>query len=164
MTLQEILEAMINQEENWEATSNADKEQIREILGDKVDSYKHIISLCDAEEARLADEIKAFQKSKKTVENARDRIKDTLLYVMKSKNFTKLPGDKFTASIRSRTTSVINRTATEADYIGFDNLVKVAFAWDSDAVKEVAKTDVEVAKLLDEKTTEYVQFTVRKGV
>lgn len=164
MTLQEILEAMANQEENWEILSTAEIESIKELLGEKVDAYKHIISLCDAEEDRLAEEIKAFQKAKKTVENAKDRIKETLMYVMKSKEFTKLPGEKFTASIRSRTTQVINRSPTEADYIGFDNLVKIAFAWDAAAVKEAAKTDAEASALLTEKTTEYIQFTIRKEI
>lgn len=164
MTLQEILEVMAKQQENFEGIEQSEVSEILQLLGEKVDSYKHVISLCDAEEERLANEIKDFQRSKKTVENARSRIMETLMYVMKSKEYTKLPGEKFVASMRSRKTNFINRPATEADYIGFEDLVKVAFAWDSAKVKEAAKTDPKAAELLDERTTEFVQFTVRKGV
>lgn len=164
MTLQDILEAMAKQQENFDAISESEVNDILVLLGEKVDGYKHIISLCEAEEERLANEIKDFQKSKKTVENAKERVKETLMYVMKSKEYSKLPGEKFVANIRSRTTSFINRSPDEADYIGFEDLVKIAFAWDVSKVKEAAKTDPKAAELLEERTTEYVQFTVRKGI
>lgn len=172
MTLQEILEAMANQDENPESFSKDDMKLIAEKLGDKIDGYKKILDTLESDAKRLAKEIKSFQKAKKTVENNHKRISEHLLYMMKSRAALepdcggkyKLRGDKYIAHLRSRTTQSTNRPPEEADFIGFDNLVKIAFAWDTDAVKEAAKTDADAAALLSEKKSEYVEFTVRKEI
>lgn len=163
MTLMELLQLFEDVDNGIAEVSLEDAKKLKEGLSDKVDSYYEVISRFESEEDRLKNEAKKIADAKKTVTKARDRVKDLLLHVMKAKDYTKLPGDKVTASIRTKKSFDVVREPSFEDLSEFEPAVRCSLSWDKRQMALLAETDERYKALITLKETEYVQFSHRKA-
>ncbi len=164
-TLGQMLQLLTESDEALVSLTPAQLEQLGAQLAQKVDAYKYVEEKMEAEIARLDSRIKAFQKAKKSLVGAYDRLKDLLAHHMDTKGFPRLPGVDYVACLGHSTSVRLRREyPTAADAVSLPEFVRVSYAWDkkaiSDALKAESPTAADVAELV---SAPWVTFDVNKG-
>lgn len=91
-------------------------EQITKDLENKIDGYGYLMRKMKANIEASKQLIKDMQASVKTKENNYNRLKDYIAYVMNLRNYKRLEGSAFTATLRTATSLDVNDEVIIAPY------------------------------------------------
>lgn len=140
-------------------------EQMRELgnrCEQRVDARQWVISHLRSREERLTKQIELLKDARDLCRARTQDIKDDMLDEMRSKNFKKLVGQNFKASIRRSASVEVELPANGDTFAHFGHLMRVKYEWDKPAVKQALIASpidlVGVARIVE---NESVNFTTR---
>lgn len=146
-----------------------DPEQHRETLLKaelKIDSYKYVLNRYASRISEIKDEIEELTAIKRTLENKQNNLLELLFWVMKQKNITKFPGQKYVVSLlKKKNIQIIADNPDSKTFLKFPGLIKRTYAWDKMALKKAYASDpISYAGYAKEEEIEYIKFNLKKGL
>lgn len=162
-TLSQVLAVLANSED---ALEQFDPEVVVGNVEDKVDAIHHVLEKMKATTAHLKDMAKPLTEKARAIDNARERLREYVVFSMKKAQFENLPGKAYKASLRSGHHKVLiesEREPTPQDATKHKAFVKtvVSFEWDHEAIEAAHAKGEELPPGLTAKNvhSEWVVFT-----
>ena len=162
VTLREIVAALEASEDNL---AEIDPEVLVGTLNDKVDAIHFVLLRMEDGAASLRDRAKPLVEKAKALENARQRLRDYVVFTMQKAKLQKLPGELMQIALKStgkRLSMSFDRQPTGLDAQQYRGLVKtvVSFEWDKDAIEALYREGKELPPIVrvEEKETIYPTF------
>lgn len=131
----------------------------------KVDNYKYILDKLEVQAIFLEKRREEIQKSLQVINNNIKRIKEHLIYALRSNGFEKFTGHEYVVSVRKAAPAVeVKAEPTVAMKIKYPDYIKTKYEWDKTALKEAVKRgdDPELAELAGLRETFYPKFSIVK--
>lgn len=125
-------------------------------LQDKIDDYYRVIKSLEASKAGLKAEIEVFKSKVESLDKKIDRIKDHLVYGMRTFGWSKIKGNLVSASIRTGRSVLILDDNPEA-YPEF-TVSKTSVFWDKKKIKEALEEKPDAVDFAKIKFTDSVNF------
>lgn len=130
----------------------------------KIDSYKYILNKYDLAILDAKQNIEAYQAIKKTLENKAERLKNLLLWIMKSKQLNEISGQKHSVKLCSKDVIAITAEPSAATRLHHPDLVKVKYSWDKVAFDKAFKNSDELKSFAELTKTDFIKFSLKRSV
>ncbi len=155
MSLGEILRLMQASDEGMVDLSTDDMQALGEMAGMKVDGYRYMISKFQAESKRLAEEAAPIVKASQAMARKAASIEKLLMWRMQSNKLTKMPGETYSASIKTSRAVSVKRDAEAGAYARYGSYLRTNYEWDKVALTKALKDEDETAKEIAEFVENY---------